>query len=104
MKKSHVVDTIGAVAGISLVVAVVAVPEVSALMASCVGLVVLAGYAYVSFNLIPAAEARRAEAERIAAEHRKVLRLPLPSEMENRRGKYVQDQRGRRSFARVADL
>ena len=64
------------------------------------GLFVLFVYSYVMFEYIPKKQARRAAA--LAAANRKVLRLPTSSEMENRRGKYRSDQRGRPTFARVA--
>lgn len=104
MKKSHLVDVVGAVVGTTLAVSVIAVPGVNGYMALYAGLGLLLAYAYVSFDVIPKAEARRAEAEQIAADYRKVLVLPLPSEMENRRGIYPTDQRARPTFARAADL
>lgn len=101
MKKSHLVADIAGIASVGTIVATQFLnPTPITQAALYASLLVLFVYSYLTFEYLPKRAARRAQA--LALANRKVLRLPVSSEMEKHHGKYRSDQRGRPALPRVA--
>ena len=101
MKKSHLAaDVVGVTSVTTIVTTQFLAPTPVTHTALYAGLLVLFVYSYLIFEYFPRLEARRVQAVALAS--RKVLRLPISSEMENHRGKYVSNQRGRPALVRAA--
>jgi hypothetical protein len=101
MMKSHLAaDVVGVASVVTIVATQFLTPTPVTQAALYASLLVLFVYSYLTFEYLPKRQARRAQA--LALANRKVLRLPVSSEMENHRGKYRTDRGIRPPLSRAA--